>query len=415
MSTTVSASPVAEEAVRNALLGVIDPELGDNVVDLGMVQRIDIDSQSGDVGVTVALTTSGCPMRGQLMKDVKRRVGAIPGVGDVQVHFGVMTTEQKKGLMARARWKARENAIDTDISPSARIVAIASGKGGVGKSSITANLAAQLAGRGLTIGVLDADIGGFSIPRMLGVEGRIEGHKDENGRARFIPLEKPVGPGLMKIVSMGSIEGTGEDQAIMWRGFMLNRAVQHFLEDVAWGDLDYLLIDMPPGTSDIQMGLARMLPRTEVLIVTTPAFAAQKVAARAADMARKGYLRVAGVIENMSASIAADGSVSTIFGSGGGQRLADEIGVQLLGSIPLDPAVAAGGDSGGPVTVGAPNTPAAQAFAALADCIVTEAIPLVEMATCTARQFFKAAGLLLSQTHDLTESRDPTEYPTDRS
>lgn len=388
------AIPVAEEAVRNTLLGVIDPELGDNVVDLGMVHSIDIDRESGDVGVTIALTTSGCPMRAQLMKDVKRRVAGLPGVGEVQVHFGEMTSEQKKSLMARARWKARENAIDTDISPSTRIVAIASGKGGVGKSSVTANLAVQLAGRGLSIGVLDADIGGFSIPRMLGVEGRIQGQKGENGRARFIPLEKPVGPGLLKIVSMGSIEGTGEDQAIMWRGFMLNRAVQHFLEDVAWGDLDYLLIDMPPGTSDIQMGLARMLPRTEVLIVTTPALAAQKVAARAADMARKGYLRVAGVVENMSASIAADGSVSTVFGTGGGQRLADEIGVQLLGSIPLDPAVAAGGDSGEPVAVAAPNAPAAQAFATLADCIVTEAIPLVEMTTCTARQFFKAAGLL---------------------
>ena len=400
-STTV----VAEEAVRNVLLGVIDPELGDNVVDLGMVQRIEIDSRTSDVDVTIALTTSGCPMRAQLMKDVKLRVASLPGVAEVRVHFGEMTVEQKRSLMAQARWKARENELDTDIPATARIVAIASGKGGVGKSSVTANLAVLLAQRGLTVGVLDADIGGFSIPRMLGMEGRVQGDKDESGRARFVPLEKSMGPGRLKVVSMGSIAGAAEDQAIMWRGFMLNRAVQHFLEDVAWGDLHYLLIDMPPGTSDIQMGLARMLPRTEVVIVTTPAVAAQQVAARAADMARKGYLRVAGVVENMSASVAPDGTRYAVFGSGGGERLAAQIGVPLLGSIPLDPAVGVGGDAGEPAAVAAPHSPSAQAFAALAECIVTEAIPLVEMVTCTARQFFKAAGLL-------TPMPEPSPTPT---
>ena len=171
MSTTV----VAEEAVRNVLLGVIDPELGDNIVDLGMVQRIEIDPQGGDVDVTIALTTAGCPLRAQIMKDIKGRVAGLPGVAEVRVHFGEMTTEQKKNVMARARFKARDKALDTDIPATTRIVAIASGKGGVGKSSITANLAAQLAQRGLTVGVLDADIGGFSIPRMLGVEGRVQG------------------------------------------------------------------------------------------------------------------------------------------------------------------------------------------------------------------------------------------------
>jgi ATP-binding protein involved in chromosome partitioning len=256
-----------------------------------------------------------------------------------------MTVEQKRNLMAQARWKARENALDTDIPTTARIVAIASGKGGVGKWSVTANLAVLLAQGGLTVGVLDADIGGFSIPRMLGMEGRVQGDKDESGRPRFVPREKLVGPGRLKVMSMGSIEGASEDQAVMWRGFMLNRAAQHFLEDVRWGDLHYLLIDMPPGTSDIQMGLARMLPRTEVVIVTTPTLAAQQVAARAADMARKGYLRVAGVVENMSASVAEDGTRYAVFGSGGGERLAGQIGVPLLGSIPLDPAV---GVAGGP-------------------------------------------------------------------
>jgi ATP-binding protein involved in chromosome partitioning len=389
----VPANPVTEEAVRNVLLGVIDPELGDNIVDLGMVQVIEISPQNGDVDVTIALTTAGCPLRAQIMEDIKRRVASLPGVAEVRVHFGEMTAEQKKGLMARARWKARDNAVVTDIPATTRIVAIASGKGGVGKSSVTANLAAQLAQRGLTVGVLDADIGGFSIPGMLGVEGRVQGVKDEAGRARFAPLEKPVGPGLLKVVSMGSIEGTGEDQAIMWRGFMLNRAVQHFLEDVAWGDMDYLLIDMPPGTADIQMGLARMLPHRGG-DRHHPGAGRPAGGGPGGDMARKSYLRVAGVVENMSASVAPDGTRYAVFGSGGGERLAEQLGVPLLGSIPLDPALATGGDAGEPATIAAPHTPAAQAFAALAEHVVTEAIPLVEMVTCTARQFFKAAGLL---------------------
>jgi ATP-binding protein involved in chromosome partitioning len=317
------------------------------------------------------------------MKDVRARVGGVPGVGGadaVKVAFGEMTAEQKRALMERARWKARDNsAIEIDIPPTARVVAIASGKGGVGKSSVTVNLAMALAERGLTVGVLDADIGGFSIPRMLGLEGRVDAEKDAGGRVRITPLIKDVGErgGRLKVVSMGSIEGAEEDQAIMLRGLMLNRAVQHFLEDVRWGDLDYLFLDMPPGTSDIQMGLARMMPRTEMIIVTTPSVAAQKVAARAADMARKGYLRVAGVIENMSAFTCDHGESYALFGSGGGQRLADDIGVPLLGSIPLDPAVAIGGDAG------VPSVPAA--VAAIAERIVTDAIPLVEMAGCTAR------------------------------
>jgi ATP-binding protein involved in chromosome partitioning len=351
---------------------VIDPELGDNVVDLGMVQAVSLESD-GRVEVTIALTTAGCPLRAQLMKDVRLRVGSVPGVSEVEVHFGEMTADQKKRLMERARWKARDNAPDTDIPATTRVVAVASGKGGVGKSSVTANLAIQLARRGLTVGILDADIGGFSIPRMLGIDGRKVGALDR----KMIPLEEPVGSGLLKVLSMGSIEGTAENEAVMLRGFMLNRAVQHFLEDVRWGELDYLLIDMPPGTSDIQMGLARMLPRTEMLIVTTPSLAAQNVAARAADMARKGYLRVAGVIENMSSFTCEHGETYALFGEGGGQRLADQIGVPLLGSIPLDPAVASAGDDG----------PVHEAFRALAERIATEAIPLVEMTTCTARLF----------------------------
>ncbi|MGH9286617.1 MAG: P-loop NTPase, partial [Acidimicrobiales bacterium] len=255
-----------ERAVMAALAGVIDPELGDNVVALGMVKAVDIDP-AGGVVVHISLTTAGCPLRAQLMSDVKSRVASLPGAGKVRVRFGEMTAEQKRDLMARARWKARErDELSTDIPPTARVVAIASGKGGVGKSSVTVNLAVALAARGLTVGVLDADIGGFSVPRMLGVEGKVAAAAGADGNVRITPIEQPVGAGRVRVVSMGSIEGAEEDQAIMWRGFMLNRAVQHFLEEVHWGaDLDYLLIDMPPGTSDVQMGLARMLPRAEML------------------------------------------------------------------------------------------------------------------------------------------------------
>ncbi len=369
-----------EEAVHESLRGVIDPELGDNVVDLGMVKHVEV--TGGRADVTISLTTAGCPLRAQLMDDVRRHAGTVPGISEVGVHFGEMTADQKKSLMARARWKARD-PIPTDIPPTARVIAIASGKGGVGKSSVSANLAAALATRGLTVGVLDADIGGYSIPRMLGIEGKVVAEKADDGKVRMHPIERVVGTGTLKVVSMGSIEGAEEDEAIMLRGLMLNRAVQHFLEDVAWGDLDYLIIDMPPGTSDIQMGLARMLPRTEVVIVTTPSLAAQKVATRAADMAQKGYLRVAGVVENMTAFTCTHGDAYALFGEGGGDRLAADIGVPLLGQIPLSPAVSAGGDNGMPVALG--DDRAADAFTTLADVIVAQGVPAVEMAGCTAR------------------------------
>jgi ATP-binding protein involved in chromosome partitioning len=199
----------------------------------------------------------------------------------------------------------------------------------------------------------------------------------------MVPIEQPVGAGLLRVLSMGLIGGAAEDQAIMWRGLILNRAVQHFLEDVRWGDLDYLLIDMPPGTGDVQMGLARMLPRADMIIVTTPALAAQKVATRAADMARRGYLRVGGVVENMTSFTCEHGDEYALFGSGGGQRLADELGVPLLGQIPLEPAVARGGDEGRPAAM--TEGPAAVAFKAIAERIVTEVSPPVELAGCTAR------------------------------
>ena len=371
---------ITETDVRGALAGVIDPELGESVLDLGMVRSIAIKDEV--VTVTVALTTAGCPLRAQFMKDVRARVGSLAGVKKVNVKFGEMTADQKRSLMDRARFKAQERStLMMDLSPSARVAAIASGKGGVGKSTVTANLAVGLAARGFKVGVLDADIGGFSMPRLLGVAAKVEAEKAAGDRVRITPIEKKVGDGLLRVVSMGAIEGAEEDEAVMLRGLMLNRALQHFLEDVAWGDVDYLLIDMPPGTSDIQMGLARMLPRTEVVIVTTPAIAAQHVAARAADMARKGYLRVVGVIENMSAFVAPDGESYPLFGEGGGRRLAKKLGVPLLGQLPLDAAVAKGGDEGEPAVLG--DGAAASAYKQLLDVLVDDALPPIS-AGCSA-------------------------------
>jgi len=233
---------------------------------------------------------------------------------------------------------------------------------------------------------MDADIWGYSVPRMLGIEGRLlaaPAVEGEGGRRRILPHTRPIGAGRLEVVSMGFLVEE-EDSALMWRGLMLNRAVQHFLEDVRWSDdLDYLLIDMPPGTGDVQMGLARMLPRAELLIVTTPAVAAQKVAARAADMARRSYLRVAGIVENMSAFECGHGERYALFGEGGGAALAAEVGAPLLGQVPLEPAVSAGGDAGAPVALG--EGAAAEEFRAIVERIVTEAVPPVEMGGCSAR------------------------------
>jgi len=368
------------------LRGVIDPELGSDIVDLGMAKGVEIDGRTATV--TIALTTAGCPLRAQIQRDIRARVGSLPDVDEVRLDWVEMTAEEKAQAMARARWNAREDAPDTAVAPTTRVIAVASGKGGVGKSSVTVNLAAALAARGLRVGVLDADIWGFSVPRMLGVEGRLEGDVDEK---KIVPRVAAVGDGSVEVVSMGFLVDK-EESALMWRGLMLNRAVQHFLEDVRWGDLDYLLIDMPPGTGDVQMGLARMLPRTEVVIVTTPALGAQKVAIRAADMARKSYLRIAGVIENMSGFTCEHGETYALFGEGGGEALAHDAGVPLLGSVPLETAVAEGGDAGRPVVLG--DGAAAEAFRAIAARIVEEAVPPVEMAGCSARVLEAAVAAL---------------------
>ncbi|MBO0731399.1 MAG: Mrp/NBP35 family ATP-binding protein [Acidimicrobiaceae bacterium] len=368
-----------EDVIRRAMTAVIDPELGADVVDLGMYLGADVEPD-GVVTVHLALTTAACPLRNQLRHDVEERLGHLRGVTGVKVRTSEMSREQKQKLMARARLRAGEQAPLVDLPGRTRVLAVSSGKGGVGKSSVTVNLAAGLAARGLTVGILDADIAGFSVPRMLGMDGDLQARPAEQGsdRPKIQPMEKPVGSGLLKVLSMGFL--SPEDEAIMWRGLMLNRAVQHFVEDAAWGDLDYLLVDMPPGTGDIQMGLARMLPRAEMLIVTTPALAAQKVAVRAADMARKGYLRVAGVIENMSGFTCDHGEHYALFGEGGGQRLADEIGAPLLARIPIEPAVAAGGDRGEPSAL----LDSANTWDALVDGVL-EVAPVVEMQDCSAR------------------------------
>ena len=377
MPSTTTSLPTVDQ-VMDLLRGVIDPELGSDVVDLGMARNASVDGD-GTVTVTLALTTAGCPLRAQLQRDVRARVGSAPGVRDVRIEWTEMTPEQKAHAMARARWNAKEAAPPTAVPAATRILAISSGKGGVGKSSVTVNLAAALAAEGRTVGVLDADIGGFSVPRMLGVEGRLAGDEAER---KIVPHAKTIGRGRLEIVSMGLL-AEREDAALMWRGLMQNRALQHFLEDVRWGNLDDLLVDMPPGTGDVGMGLARMLPRAEVVLVTTPARAAQQVAARAADMARKTYLRVAGVVENMSSFTCDHGTSYALFGEGGGAALAEEIGAPLLASIPLEPAVAAGGDTGSPVALG--DGPAAEAFRALARRLVEEAPPAEAMAGCSAR------------------------------
>ena len=376
-----SAPPLVDE-VYALLRGVIDPELGGNVVDLGMVPSVQVTGE-GDVTVQVKLTISGCPLRAQIKKDVETRVGTHPGVRSVRIEWGEMTSAERSDVMQRARWAAREQAPDTAIAATTRVLAIASGKGGVGKSSVTVNLAAAMAARGLTVGVLDADIWGFSVPRLLGMTDRLEAERvDGSERPMILPNERRIGDGLLKVVSTGFL--VEEETALMWRGLMLTKAVEQFLRDVQWGDLDYLLIDMPPGTGDVQMGLARMLPRTDLVIVTTPAQAAQKVAVRAADMARRSFLRVAGVVENMSAFVCEHGTSYPLFGEGGGTELATAIGAELLAQIPLEAAVAAGGDSGLPVALDGDGH-AARAFRALAERIVTETVPPITMSGCSAR------------------------------
>jgi ATP-binding protein involved in chromosome partitioning len=379
---TTPLSPPSVEQIREMLKAVIDPELGDNVVDLGMVGEITV--TEGVVTIGFKLTIRGCPLRSQIKNDIESRLLVHPSVNKVTIDWGEMTSEERTAVMTKARWSARERAGDTAVPPFTRVIAVASGKGGVGKSSVTVNLAAAIAAEGKTVGVLDADIWGFSIPRMLGMPERLEARAVE-GREKpmIIPNERIIGKGVLRVVSTGMLvedEGT----ALMWRGLMLTKAVEQFLNDVDWGDIEYLLIDMPPGTGDVQMGLARMLPRTDLLIVTTPAVSAQKVAIRAADMARRSFLRVSGVIENMSSFTCEHGTAYALFGTGGGQALANEIGVPLLGQVPIESTVAAGSDAGEPVVLNGIGV-AAKVFTDIAHHIIESTPTMPEMAGCSAR------------------------------
>jgi ATP-binding protein involved in chromosome partitioning len=366
---------VTTQDVTAALTHVVDPELHADIVDLGMVGDIDIAGPLVTVGL--ALTIASCPMRGQIESDIKRRVGALPGVDDVAIAISVMSQEQRSTLMERARMNARENAVPTAVNPSTRVIAISSGKGGVGKSSLSANLALAIKEQGHTVGLLDADIWGFSAPRILGaVDTRLEANSDH----KIVPS---IAYGI-HLVSTGLLLDD-EDTALMWRGLMLTKAVEQFLNDVAWPqDLGYLIIDMPPGTGDVQMALARILPQAEMVVVTTPQLAAQKVAARVADMARRSHMPIVGVVENMAGFTTDSGEHYAIFGEGGGAALATDLGVPLLGSVPIDPLLASGGDEGTPIVLVQPNAPAAAAITTVAAAI-TEILPPLALDSCVGR------------------------------
>jgi ATP-binding protein involved in chromosome partitioning len=398
-TVTLEVGTLEVAAVRAIVRGVRDPELGASIVDLGMLKDVQV-TPEGDVRLKIALTTAGCPLRGQIEADVKRKVQGLAGVRDITVEYGELTQDERSALMQRARFEAQQRAPETQVAATTRVIAVASGKGGVGKSSVTVNLAVALAAGGRRVGVLDADIWGFSVPRLLGVAGRLRAEKQRSGKGLIQPIDLTVprhisGPevvtsdladGVVRVVSMGLLLDD-EDTALMWRGLILAKALEQFLTDVAWGALDYLLIDMPPGTGDIQMALSRLLPQAELLVVTTPAKNAQKVAARVADMARRSYVKVLGIVENMSAFVAPDGTAHEIFGAGGGRRLAKLTGAPLIGAVPIEPQIATTGDEGRPVVLAAPQSPAAVEFTRIATEIATNLLPPPEMAGCTARIF----------------------------
>ncbi|MEI6792833.1 MAG: P-loop NTPase [Actinomycetes bacterium] len=337
-----------DEQILKALEVVIDPELRKSIVELGMVRSIE---QSGDgkVAVIVSLTTAGCPIRNHFETAVAEAVGALDGVTGVSVSFDVLSDTEKGELQRKL---GRGSLPEGALAQVSNVVCIGSGKGGVGKSTITANIAAALAAEGKSVGVLDADVWGYSIPRMFGVTGR----PPVSPERKIMPLEA----GGVKIMSIGFF--VEEDAAVVWRGPMLHKALTQFLEDVEWGQLDFLLVDLPPGTGDVSMTLAQLLPQAQFVIVTTPQQTAQKVARRSADMANKVNLEVAGVIENMAGFVTPDGERYQIFGEGGGQELADEIQVPLIAKVPLTMPLREQADAGLPLVISDPDDPAAQAI-----------------------------------------------------
>jgi ATP-binding protein involved in chromosome partitioning len=362
MSETSRAAADLNTAVRAALAKVIDPELRRPITELGMVKSIDV-APDGDVNIEIYLTIAGCPKKTEIIDRVTNAVADVPGTGAVKVGLDVMSEEQRTALRKKLRGDAREPVIPFAQPGSlTRVYAVASGKGGVGKSTVTVNLAAAMAARGLSVGVLDADIHGHSIPRMMGTTDRPT------------QVESMILPPIAHEVKVISIaQFTQGNTPVVWRGPMLHRALQQFLADVYWGDLDMLLLDLPPGTGDIAISVAQLIPDAEILVVTTPQLAAAEVAERAGSIALQTRQRIVGVVENMSWLLLPDGSKMQVFGEGGGQQVADRLSravgadVPLLGQIPLDPALVAAGDAGVPMVLSAPGSAVGKVLRSIAD------------------------------------------------
>jgi ATP-binding protein involved in chromosome partitioning len=379
---------IAKDDIRQALQAVIDPELHRSIVELDMVRSIDI-SANGVVDVTVSLTTPGCPIKGHFQTAVAQAVSALDGVTHVNVYFDVLDDSQKAALQQKL---GRGSLPAGALAQVANVLCIGSGKGGVGKSTLTANLAAALTGEGRRVGVLDADVWGYSIPRMYGLGAT---RPPVSAQRRIIPLESHG----VKVMSIGFF--VAEDEAVVWRGPMLHKALTQFLQDVEWGALDYLLVDLPPGTGDVSMTLAQLLPQAQFVIVTTPQATAQKVARRSAQMAHKVSLEIGGVIENMSGFTTPSGERFAIFGQGGGQELADELDVPLLGSVPLTMPLREQADSGTPLVIQDPDDPASQAIRQVARGLIAIApaapvqlpvLPLVQVGAPTVASAAIPAG-----------------------
>ncbi len=365
-------SVITESAVREALSRVEDPEIGRPITELNMVKSVTV--TGNDVAVEIYLTIAGCPMKSTIESNTRAAVEDIEGVGNVTVTMEAMSDEQRRELKKKLRGGQAEPEIPfAKPDSTTRVFAVASGKGGVGKSSMTVNLAAALVQKGLKVGIVDADVYGHSVPNLLGCTDGPTVLDDEM-------LLPPISHGI-KHISIGQfVEGNAP---VVWRGPMLHRALQQFLADVFWGDLDVLLLDLPPGTGDVALSVAQLIPNAELLIVTTPQAAAAEVAERAGSISQQTRQRVAGVIENMGAMVMPDGSTMDVFGSGGGQIVADRLGVilghevPLLASVPLDPTLRSGGDAGTPIVLDSPESPAAQQIQAVADKLAIRSDSLV--------------------------------------
>ena len=352
---------------------IVDPELGVNIVELGMVK--DITYKDSAVYIQLALTIAECPMRNQIETEINRKLLLMENIDSVKIDVVAMNKKDRSAVMEKARKKARDNATETKIDPQTRVIAIGSGKGGVGKSTISTNIALGLEKQGYKTGLLDADIWGFSIPRLLGIQARLEAGEDK----KIIPYKR----GNLEVVSTGLIT-EDEDTALMWRGLMLSKALEQFLNDVAWSKLDYLIIDLPPGTGDIQMALGRLLPQAELIVVTTPQVTAQKVATRVADMAKRSFIPLLGVIANMSYFETDTGKKYEIFGEGGGEKLAEQFAIPLLMKIPLSESTTTEADKGIPLIEQQADTPTKSSLNTLVNKI-TDALPPITDETCTGR------------------------------